>query len=398
MTYPFANLPSNLAAFCAMLRADYHFRTGPRELHDAARALEITELADERAMRDVLRPVLASRVEDVRVFDQAFDRFFGRLGAGTSTDGTPSASHPLEHGHQRSAFANRGTDRPTGAQLEDSEAHAEEAGSGAVHDVEDAVEDTAVGLMRANYSPAAVEGPTLILDPADRQWREAAVMLVNRVRAGLSRRWRPAKRGQRFDLRRTLRTSLHTGGDVVMPKWRARPRRRPRFVVLIDGSRSMEPYVRPALQTAVALSGVTANIEAFTFSTALSRVTRDVRRAARGERRYLDLHDAWGGGTTIGACLREFLQKHAERVLGRDTLVIIASDGLDVGDARVLRNAMARISRLAAAVVWLNPLTATPGYEPTARGMSAARPYVTTFSWVPDAASLAQLARIIRLK
>ena len=398
MTYPFASLPSNLAAFCAMLRSDYHFRTGPRELHDAARALELTELADERAMRDALRPVLASRLEDVRVFDQAFDRFFARAGAGMSTAGTPSASHPLEHEHQRSAPANRVTDRSAGTQFEDGDAHAEEAGSGAVHDVEDAVEDTAAGLMRARYSPAAVEGPALVLDPADRAWREAAVMLVNRVRAGQSRRWRPAKRGQRFDLRRTLRTSLHTGGDVVLPKWRARPRRRPRFVVMIDGSRSMEPYVRPALQAAVALAGVTANIEAFTFSTALSRVTRDVRRAARGERRYLELHDAWGGGTTIGACLREFLQKHAERVLGRDTLVIIASDGLDVGDPRVLRDAVGRISRLAAALVWLNPLMTTPGYEPTARGMSVARPYVTTLAWVPNAASLAPLARRIRLK
>jgi hypothetical protein len=145
------------------------------------------------------------------------------------------------------------------------------------------------------------EGSAAILEPVGRDWREAASMLVSRVHAGLSRRWRPAKQGRRFDLRRTLRTSLATGGEVVAPRWRARPHRRPRLAVLIDGSRSMEAHVRPALQMAVALAGVTLNVEVFTFSTALRRITRDVRRAAAGERVRLELHDAWGGGTTIGA-------------------------------------------------------------------------------------------------
>ena len=122
------------------------------------------------------------------------------------------------------------------------------------------------------------------------------------------------------------------------------------------------------------------------------------RRAAAGEPQSLTLHDAWGGGTTIGACLRQFLHLHGERLLGRDTVVIIASDGLDVGDPRLIRDAMARLSRLSTAVVWLNPLLETPGYEPTALGMTAARPYVTTFMSVKDPADLARLARVMRIK
>lgn len=396
MTYPFASLPENLAAFCAMLRTGYRFQAGPRELHDAARALELADLAAEQSVRDALRPVLASRLEDVRVFDEAFDSFF-RPGGTASPAGTPAASHPLEHDHRRGTVESGAADGTRGAAAEEDGTDRDGGGEARVQEGADAGAETSVGLLRASYSPAAAEGPTLVLEPVDRAWREAAVRLVNRVRAGLSRRWRPAIRGQRFDLRRTLRTSLHTGGDVVMPRWRARPRRRPRFVVLIDGSRSMAPYVRPALQMATALAEVTPNTEIFTFSTALSRVTRDVRRAARGQRRHLELRDAWGGGTTIGACLREFLHKYAERVLGRDTFVIVVSDGLDVGDPRLLRTAMGRISRLAADVAWLNPLVTTPGYAPTALGMSAARPYVTALSWIPDAAALVQFARTIRL-
>ncbi|HET9264537.1 MAG TPA: VWA domain-containing protein [Vicinamibacterales bacterium] len=394
MTYPFQSLPENLAAFCAMLRRDYRFRIGPRELQDAARALEIAELGDERAVRNVLRPVLAGKLEDARAFDQAFDRFFAVVEAPPLDEiaGLPEAlprDSPSEGGD--------GADTDWSAQsaAEEIEPAAADA-RGPVRDVADA--EGAAGLLRASYSPFEAEGTAPLIEPADRAWRDAAAMLVSRVRAGRSRRWRPARRGQRFDLRRTLRTSLHTGGDVVMPRWRARPRRRPRFVLLIDGSRSMEPYARPALQTAVALGSVTLNVEVFTFSTSLSRVTRDVRRAAAGEPQSLTLHDAWGGGTTIGACLRQFLHLHGERLLGRDTVVIIASDGLDVGDPRLIRDAMARLSRLSTAVVWLNPLLETPGYEPTALGMTAARPYVTTFMSVKDPADLARLARVMRIK
>jgi hypothetical protein len=398
MIYPFPSLPENLAAFCAMLRHDYRFRVGPRELQDAARALEMADLADEHGVRNVLRPVLAGKIEEARVFDQAFSRFFGPAQAVAPADGIPSGPDAVRGDPDRQAREGDDSDRSPPSDSAGQESTAEGDARGAVRDVREAGEETGAGLLRASYSPLESEGTAPVLEPTDRDWRDAAAMLVNRVRAGLSRRWRPARRGQRFDLRRTLRTSLHTGGDVVVPRWRARPRRRPRFVVLIDGSRSMEPHAKAVLQMAVALTSVTLNAETFTFSTALRRVTRDVRRAAAGEPRRLKLHYAWGGGTTIGACLRQFLHLHGERLLGRDTVVIIASDGLDVGDPHMLREGMARLFRFSAAVVWLNPLLDTRGYEPIALGMSTARPYVTTFVSVNDPEGLVQLAHVIRVR
>jgi uncharacterized protein len=59
---------------------------------------------------------------------------------------------------------------------------------------------------------------------------------------------------------------------------------------------------------------------------------------------------------------------------------------------------MSELHRRSAGLVWLNPLLETPGYEPTARGMSAARPYVTTFASVTDVASFARLARLVRVR
>ena len=63
-------------------------------------------------------------------------------------------------------------------------------------------------------------------------------------------------------------------------------------------------------------------------------------------------------------------------------MIVIVSDGLDVGEPHVLCEAMRQLHRRAAGVVWINPLLETPGYEPTSRGMAAARPFVTTFTSV----------------
>lgn len=161
----------------------------------------------------------------------------------------------------------------------------------------------------------------------------------------------------------------------------------------------MSAYAQTALQVAVAMASVTLRVEVFTFSTALRRVTTDVRRAAAGETRRLEyLQHAWGGGTSIGACLREFLRSFGQRIVGRDTVVIVASDGLDVGESDTLRGAMRELHRRSAGLVWLNPLLETPGYEPTASGMRVARPYVTTFASVHDAAGLARLSRLVRVR
>jgi uncharacterized protein len=398
MTYPFSSLPENLAAFCAALRRDHQFSIGPRELMDAARGLEITNITDERAVRDALRPILAKTNEDVGTFDVAFARFF--LGAtspalpGREALSTATPDAPLP-GQDSGPMLDT---RPSMSGSADVEAPAADTGGGAVRYAADSDEHATATVLRAKYSPLEAEGTPLVFDPPDREWIEAAARLVARVHAGASRRWRPALRGPRFDFRRTLRTSLHTGGEPVTWRWRAHPRRQPRFVLLIDGSRSMGAFADPALHAAVALSAVRANTETFAFSTMLRRVTRDARRAASGERRTLHVQQAWGGGTTIGACLDEFLLHFSELLLSPGTVIIIASDGLDVGRPDLLRQAMAGLARRSAAVVWLNPLLDTPGYEPTAVGMSVARPYVSVLTSVRDPASLGSLARMLRVR
>jgi len=398
--YPFASLPENLAAFCEALRQEHGFRIGPGELQDAARVLDVVDLANERAIRHALRPILAGTLDDVAVFDAAFTRFFFPAPASVPQDQVPSTRRePGTDPDGRETDATRARHAPS------SGADADEAtglSGGPMTPIEstgDALEEAAI-LAPSNYSAldaSASDAPEL--PRIEQAWCDAARVFVRRLHLGVSRRWRPASRGRRFDLRRTLRAGLQTGGEALSARWLRRPRHAPRIVLLVDGSRSMSAYAQTALTVAVALASATLRVEVFTFSTRLQRVTVDVRRAAVGELRRLDrLHHAWAGGTAIGACLRDFLRRFGERMVGRDTVVMIASDGLDVGVPDMLRDAMRELHRRSAGVVWLNPLLETEGYEPTAVGMSAALPYVTTFTSINDQAGLARLSRLVHLR
>jgi uncharacterized protein with von Willebrand factor type A (vWA) domain len=62
--------------------------------------------------------------------------------------------------------------------------------------------------------------------------------------------------------------------------------------------------------------------------------------------------------------------------MSRGAVVVILSDGWERGDPTVISDQMGRLSRVAYRVVWVNPLKASPGYAPLARGMAAALPYI----------------------
>ncbi len=81
--------------------------------------------------------------------------------------------------------------------------------------------------------------------------------------------------------------------------------------------------------------------------------------------------------------------------MARGAVVVVLSDGWDRGDPDVLAEQMARLARVAHRVVWVNPLKATPGYAPLARGMAAALPYVDEFVEGHSLASLEALAKVV---
>jgi uncharacterized protein with von Willebrand factor type A (vWA) domain len=108
-----------------------------------------------------------------------------------------------------------------------------------------------------------------------------------------------------------------------------------------------------------------------------------------------DLGEAWGGGTRIGDNLLTFIREHAPRLLSPETVVIIFSDGLDVGNLDRLLRAMRELRERSAGVVWLNPHAGAADFTPSARGMRTALPYIAALLPARIAQDFAQLARAV---
>jgi uncharacterized protein with von Willebrand factor type A (vWA) domain len=219
--------------------------------------------------------------------------------------------------------------------------------------------------------------------------------------AGALRRSRRQQRARRAtgrpDLRRTVRRALGHGGEPLRRAF-LEPAARPRRVVLLcDVSGSMEPYTRALVRFLHAAVVGRARVEAFALGTRLTRLTRaltsrdpDAALAAAAS-----AVPDWAGGTRLGEGLRAFNDSWGVRGMARGAVVVVLSDGWDRGDPEALAEQMARLRRVAHRIVWVNPLKATAGYAPLARGMAAALPYVDHFVEGHSLASLETLAQVV---
>jgi uncharacterized protein len=229
--------------------------------------------------------------------------------------------------------------------------------------------------------------------------RAALDELLRKLRAGLpmrtTRRTRPSARGRQLDLRRSVRRSLRTEGELLGRHWRSRRRRHRTIVVLLDVSGSMASYSHALLQFAYGLGASGVPVEVFCFGTRLTRITgmlrlRDPDDAL--ERAAATVVD-WDGGTRIGESLRQFVRTWGRQGFVRQSVLLICSDGLERGDPALLGEQLARLQRLCHRIVWVNPLAGDPGFEPVSRGMRAALPYLDDLVAGDTFESLALLAR-----
>src|SRR5205814_6438164 len=178
-----------------------------------------------------------------------------------------------------------------------------------------------------------------------------------------------------------------------------RPRR---GLSVCDVSGSVEPYARALVRClqAAGSSRERGRVEACAMGPRLTRITRELSSRdpdaaiAAAARQVVD----WSGGTRLGEGLRHFNDRWGVRGMARGAVVVILSDGWDRGDPEQLAREMARLSRVAFRIVWVNPLKAAPGYAPLARGMAAALPYVDDFVAGHSLASLEELARVVGAK
>jgi uncharacterized protein with von Willebrand factor type A (vWA) domain len=195
-----------------------------------------------------------------------------------------------------------------------------------------------------------------------------------------SRRRRRHPRGDAIDLRASIRRARRTGGDPATLVRRRVTERRRRVVLIADVSGSMEAYSRAYLYL---LHGAVRALraETFVFSTRLTRLTRTlaVHDPEQALATAMTTTDDWSGGTRIGGALKDFNDRWGRRGLARGAVVVIVSDGWESGDTSELERQMDRLSRLAHRIVWVNPRSQSPEYQPLVGGMAAALPHVDAF-------------------
>jgi uncharacterized protein len=366
-----STLLENISTFCQTLRR-LHFKIGNGEVQDCLHALQTLGLENPHTTKTALRIICCTKLEEIAVFDLAFEDFFFPKRQGTAQPRLPpeaKAAQPTEKPAQKKTAAPRDSfHNPE----QDQDFIGQKPKLSPTD--QDNTADFRDRIMRGMFSavslePVAISISTDNLEPM----LLAAGELVKKLRLGRSRKWRTMPHGARFDFKRTLRRSLGTGGEALQAFWLGHPKRNPRIVLLLDGSRSMQEHTAPVLQFAYALAQRSRRVDVFTFSTELEDITHHLRG------RVLELpakFGAWGGGTKIGENLRRFLTEHGTRVLSPDTLVLVSSDGLDVGVVAHLEYAMRELKRRSFGIVWLNPLAAHQDFMPTSRGMKTALPYL----------------------
>jgi uncharacterized protein with von Willebrand factor type A (vWA) domain len=368
-----SRLLDNLLLFGRILRRA-GIAADPERLLVLVQALAYVNLSVREEVYHACRALLVNRQDQIAIFDRAFDAFW------------------REH-HE-----------------------GDEAGDERAEQARAAVATAEAGLEVASMSDRdEIDHESAPADVPVKTWSDLGILAdkdfaaftadeIAQARAALSRLdWNPGERrtrrwvrgrGPRLDLRRAIADSVRTSGDIA--KLRRRERRwRPRPLVLVcDVSGSMERYTRMLLLFAHSVAARQRRVEAFLFSTGLTRITRQLRMPRPDEALAAVSRTVpdWSGGTRIGAAVKDLHKRWSRRALNGGPVVLLISDGWDRGDPGELRDQIAWLQRSCHRLIWLNPLIGTAGYAPLTRGLQAALPFVDDFLPARTLTNLADLA------
>ncbi len=291
---PVGAIAANVMHFARLLRRA-GLPVGPAEAEAAQRALALIDIGDRAQVRTALRTTLIHRREHREVFDQAFSLFWR----------DPTAAEQAVAMALLEAQKYRRPERPPPAGRRVAEAFASprdkprETQEPPRVDVALTVSDRE-RLQRLDFEAMSAAE----IAEAKREIRSLTLPLDVRR----TRRRRPDSRGPAIDLRRTIRGSLRTGGEILTLARTRRISRPPPLVVLCDISGSMARYTQVLLHFLHAVTNDRDRVSVFLFGTRLSNVTRQLRLRDPevAFQMISQLVPDWSGGTRIGEALATF--------------------------------------------------------------------------------------------
>ena len=366
-----SELKDTVLAFCSFLRA-HGFLVGVQESLDTLRVSE-SRIADHSTFKESVRSMVCTCREEWVRFDDLFDEFWFSRGIPVrekkprkrTPDKQKGAVPLLMIGSAVQETVTEEGSRTTGAQ---------------------AIER----LKKTDFSE--------IPEP-ERERLEALVLrLFKQMQLNVSRRMKYSPKEGVVDLRRTIRHSLGQGGSPLRMSFKTRKKKKNRLIALIDVSGSMDSYSYFMLLLIYAMQKHFEQVDTFLFSTRLTCVNEALKRKRFKEVMTTagNLTDAWSSGTRIGDSFQTFIERYGRNLLRRDSMVFVLSDGLDTGEPAVLSSALSHIKQRVKRIVWLNPLKGMKEYEPLARGMQSALPYIDIFASAHNVESLLSLEKTFR--
>jgi uncharacterized protein with von Willebrand factor type A (vWA) domain len=367
---------ASIIAFCQFAR-DNGLPAGVQQTLAAIEVAKTIGVADRQGFACALRAVLSSSKEEWDLFNQLFEAFWNasqsRPGPapGEAKEVKPSTHNPKANSRTLMSESSYAASSPESEGKAVSGASAQQR------------------LQMADFSNAGHDD----LVPLE----QISLRLFRKMSLRLSRRLKIGNLADRVDLRRTIRRSIPRGGDPIMLAFHAKKPRKYRLVIFLDISGSMNCYSLFLLRFAYALQKYFKRVDTFLFSTDVVEVTDVLRTQDLPDalRRLSQRAAGWAGGTKIGESLRDFNRQHARKLLSRDTVFIILSDGWDTGEPETLAAELRITKRRVQKLIWLNPLLGLKDYAPVTRGMSAALPYVDVFAAAHNLESLLALERYL---
>ncbi|MCO6489379.1 MAG: VWA domain-containing protein [Phaeodactylibacter sp.] len=344
---------------------------GVQETEDALTAASCGTLGGKNTFKYALKAIFCITREESERFEQLFERFWGgRKGAIQSKTTYRNQSNIQRRSPGSLVWMGQG-------QSKEEEQKDEGRNVSGANKVE--------RLRRTDFSKVEEMDSDLLEELALELWKQMSLRLKRRLKASASQ--------GRIDLRQTIRASISTGGDPLDLRRRKRIPRRQRLAILLDVSGSMDKYSFFLLRFIWALRAHFEQVEAFIFSTTLVRITDYLDSKDLGQTLSLLTARAhnWSSGTRIGECFQQFNEQYARQALSGSSTVIVLSDGLDTGEPELLAGELAQIKQRTRRLIWLNPLKGMKGYEPIAKGMSAALPEIDVFNSAHNLNSLLEL-------
>ena len=374
-----SRLALNLLHFCRTLRTA-GMPIGTARILESLRAVATVGLKEQADVQAALRCALTADPAEFPIFDQAFRLYFGP--PVHSADGGQNETLPLDalfadHLSQRLIDAESGS-----AAVSVSQRPAEQYPGGLSFSAEER-------LRRRDFANMTAEEQ---LDA-----RKLLSARIEPLKRRASRRFIASATGNRYDLRRTMQRMIRTGAEPVQLARKAHRQRSPVLVLLCDTSASMRHYSRLFLHFAHLMSVREADVHSFVFGTRLNNITRlmqnrDADMALAGvSQRVRD----WEGGTRIASSLRTFNRDWARRILARDSVVVLLTDGLERDTEADLAFETGRLRRSCRELIWLNPLLRFSGFEPRASGIRKMLPHVDRFVPAHNVDSLLELGSLL---